>query len=182
MNHPNTPRPDDTHDPSEPLRRAVARYHRPLVAYALSKTGDLERARDAAQDALLALCQQPADRFEREIQPRLAAWLFTVCRHRLIDLHRKERRMTHADPHTLDAPASTGGPAEHAEANDQKAHLLGLVDALPGHQREVVQLRFQGGLAYKDIAEVTGHSVSYVGVILHDAIKQLRQQITTLNA
>ena len=166
------------------LRDAVARYHRPLVAYALSKTGNLQRAQDAAQDTLLRLCQQSAEQLEHDILPRLAPWLFTVCRNAVIDLHRKESRMTATDTHTLDTQpnqATSGGPAAVAEAHDQQDHLLSLVASLPNHQREVVQLRFQGGLAYKEIAEVTGHSTSYVGVLLHDAINALRQQLTTLN-
>ncbi|MEM9347954.1 MAG: sigma-70 family RNA polymerase sigma factor [Planctomycetota bacterium] len=169
--------------PRRHLHDAVARYHRPLVAYAFSQTGDLERARDAAQDTLLRLCQQPAERLEHDILPRLAPWLFTVCRNRVIDLHRKESRMTANPGIEQDAVATAEpGPAEHAAAHDQKSQLLVLVASLPTKHREVVQLRFQGGLAYKDIAEVTGHSVSHVGVLLHEAIVSLRQQLTALNA
>jgi len=199
MNHPGpTPRePNPEADPEptpdgpqigpfharQALQDAIARYHRPLVAYALSRTGNLERARDAAQDTLLRLCQQSAEQLEREILPRLAPWLFTVCRNRVIDLHRKERRMTATDTQQMDqAMPSQNSPADDVEAHDQQDQLLSLVAALPGQQREVVQLRFQGGLAYKEIAEVTGHSTSHVGVLLHEAIKQLRQQMTTLNA
>lgn len=166
------------------LHDAVQRYQRPLVAYARSLTGDLERAREAAQDTLLRLCQQPAETYQADIQPRLSAWLFTVCRNRVIDLHRKEQRMTPTDAQQLDQRRTARGPspADAADTTDQQDHLLGLVQALPEHQREVVQLRFRGGLAYKDIAEVTGHSVSYVGVLLHEAIKQLRTDMTRLNA
>lgn len=164
------------------LQDAVARYHRPLVDYALSQTGNLERARDAAQDTLLKLCQQPAEQLERDILPRLAPWLFTVCRNRVIDLHRKESRMTAPGITQETLATAEPTPADQAEHHDQQDHLLSLVAALPGNQREVVQLRFQGGLAYKEIAEVTGHSVSHVGVLLHEAIKHLRQQLATLNA
>lgn len=94
--------------------------------------------------------------------------------------------MTATDAHSLDHSTTTGeafqGPAQAAEDHDQQDHLLSLVAALPCNQREVVQLRFQGGLAYKEIAEVTGHSVSHVGVLLHEAIKHLRQQLAALNA
>ena len=170
-------------DRHPPLRDAIARYHRPLVAYALSQTGNLQRAQDAAQDTLLTLCQQTNERLEHNILPRLAPWLFTVCRNRVIDLHRKESRMTATDTHQLDHALPSGqGPAEQAEAHDQQDHLLSLVASLPSQQREVVQLRFQGKLAYREIAEVTGHSVSYVGVLLHDAMVSLRQQLTALNA
>lgn len=181
MDHTGPANPADT--TKQALHDAVARYQRPLIAYAHARTGNLERARDAAQETLLSLCQQPADRLEREILPRLAPWLFTVCRNALIDLHRKESRMTPGTGMDNAAIATAEPtPADHAEASDQQDHLLSLVAALPSPQREVVQLRFQGGLAYKDIAEVTGHSISYVGVLLHEAIASLRQQLTTLNA
>ena len=184
MDHPAPAHPGTTPNHPQRLQEAVARYHKPLVSYALSQAGNLERARDAAQDTLLRLCQQPADKFEQDIQPHLAAWLFTVCRNRVIDLHRKEHRMTATDTQSIDQANTSAGPspAEQADTHDQQHHLLGLVDGLPGNQREVVQLRFQGGLAYREIAEVTGQSVSHVGVLLHEAIKQLRQQLTTLNA
>lgn len=169
-------------DTRQALNDAIARYHRPLVSYALSQTGNLQRAQDAAQDTLLRLCQQSAEQLEHDILPRLAPWLFTVCRNAVIDLHRKESRMT-TPGSSQDALATAElSPDDHAEAHDQQDHLLSLVASLPSHQREVVQLRFQGNLAYKEIAEVTGHSVSYVGVLLHDAIQSLRQQLTTLNA
>ena len=96
------PPPASSFNPRQCLQDAVARYHRPLVAYAMSRTGNLERARDAAQDTLLKLCQQSSDKLEQDIQPRLAPWLFTVCRNQVIDLHRKEQRMTATDTHTLD--------------------------------------------------------------------------------
>ena len=187
MDQPANPQDPDAHAGQahrQCLHDAVARYHRPLVAYARANTGDLERARDVAQDTLLRLCQQPPDTFEREIAPRLAAWLFTVCRNRLIDLHRKETRMTPADTQAMDQAnaAATPCPDDHADQHDQQDHLLRLVADLPDHQREVVRLRFQGGLAYREIAEVTGHSTSYVGVLLHEAIKQLRTRMTKLNA
>ena len=184
MDHqaPDAPGASPTH--RQRLQQAVDRYHRPLVSYARSWTGDLQRAQDAAQDTLLRLCQQPPAEFEAYIEPRLAAWLFTVCRNRVIDLHRKERRMTATDTHGIDQAqaAPTTDPAAEADAHDQQDHLLALVAALPTGQREVVRLRFDASLSYKEIAEVTGHSVSHVGVLLHEAIKQLRTEMTQLTA
>lgn len=178
------PPPGPSTDHRQRLHQAVQRYQRPLVAYAMSLTGNPERARDVAQDSLLRLCQQPAEKFEQDIEPRLAAWLFTVCRNRVIDLHRKEHRMTTTDANLIDQTHAlpTPTPADAAAAHDQHDRLLGLVQALPANQREVVQLRFRGELAYREIAEVTGHSVSYVGVLLHEAMKELRSQMTELNA
>ena len=46
--------------------------------------------------------------------------------------------------------------------------------ALPPNQQEVIRLKFQHGLKYKEIAAVTGLSVSNVGFLIHTAIKQMR--------
>ncbi|MFN9433547.1 MAG: RNA polymerase sigma factor [Planctomycetota bacterium] len=41
----------------------------------------------------------------------------------------------------------------------------------------MVQLRLAQGLSYKQIADVTDLSVSHVGVLLHQAVKRLRQSL-----
>ncbi len=46
----------------------------------------------------------------------------------------------------------------------------------PGHQ-EVLRLKLAHGLSYADIAQVTGLSVSHVGVKLHEAMKSLRARL-----
>lgn len=166
----------------EALHDAVERYHRPLVGYARHLLGDAERARDAAQDTLLRMCQQDPAAFERDIQPRLAAWLFTVCRNRAIDMLRKDGRMQPTEPTVMERHADAHGAGRLAEERDTSDALMRLVQTLPDKQREVVQLRFHGQLAYKQIAEVTGHSVSHVGVLLHEAIKTLRQEMTRITA
>jgi RNA polymerase sigma-70 factor (ECF subfamily) len=48
------------------------------------------------------------------------------------------------------------------------------VERLPENQREVIRLKFQSDLSYKEIAEITNLSVSNVGFLLHTGIKRLR--------
>ena len=50
-----------------------------------------------------------------------------------------------------------------------------LIDQLPQQQRELVLLKFEAGLSYKQIGEVRRMSVSNVGVQLHIAIQTLRR-------
>jgi RNA polymerase sigma-70 factor (ECF subfamily) len=51
---------------------------------------------------------------------------------------------------------------------------LALVDSLSPNQREVIRLKFQSDLSYKEIAEITQLSVTNVGFLLHTGLKKLR--------
>jgi hypothetical protein len=55
--------------------------------------------------------------------------------------------------------------------------VLELLATLPRNQREVVYLRFQGGLSYREISAVTGLSVSNVGFLLHTAVRAIRSHL-----
>ena len=69
--------------------QALARYERPLISYAKSITGDWESAKDAVQETFLRLNRENL----KDLEPRLAAWLFAVCRTRAIDYRRKVVRL-----------------------------------------------------------------------------------------
>jgi RNA polymerase sigma-70 factor (ECF subfamily) len=67
------------------------------------------------------------------------------------------------------------GPAARLEAQETSARLLDLLATLPANQQEVVRLKFQSGLSYKEIAAVTELSVSNVGYLIHVALQALRK-------
>ncbi|HEV3004178.1 MAG TPA: sigma-70 family RNA polymerase sigma factor [Pirellulales bacterium] len=156
------------------LRSIVATYEGPLVRYAARITGDVERARDVVQDTFLRLCRQ--DR--AKLDGRLAEWLYTVCRRRALDVERKEHRMRTSLSEPIEScQAREPGHAETLESRDEHAEALRVLGTLPANQQEVVRLKFQSGLAYREIAAITGLSVSNVGYLLHVALKRIREQI-----
>ena len=71
-------------------------------------------------------------------------------------------------------PAQSPHPLEKAESLDLSRLLLSYVACLSPAQQEVLRLKFQSGLSYKEIADVTDKSVNHVGVILHQALKRLK--------
>ncbi len=167
-------------DHAQWVEDALQTYEQPLLRYALRwSRGDLERARDAVQDTFLRLCAQPRER----IEGHLAQWLFTVCRNRLIELLRKEGRMeplTDADMATR--PAADPDPASRTETRDRLQALARLVEELPPRQQELIRLKFQENLSYKEISAITALSVSNVGFLLHTGIQTLRRRIRELEA
>ena len=165
----------DRNSEVEWLRLAVERFASPLTRYAASLTGDADRARDVVQDTFVRLCKQEA----KSLNGRLAEWLFTVCRHRALDLCRKENRLIALTENAWEeAPANEATPAMNAERNDTKDEMLRLITTLPRNQQEVLRLKFQAGLRYEEISRVTNLSVSNVGFLLHTAIKTLREKMS----
>lgn len=153
------------------LRAAVAEYQTPLIRYAARLVGDPDRARDIVQDTFLKLVGQP----QVSVEGHLAEWLFTVCRHRALDVLRKEGRMKRfeegqAERVTSDEPR----PLRVIESAEVQEAVLRLIDGLPANQQEVIRLKFQNGFSYKEISRITALSVSHVGVLIHNAVSRLR--------
>ena len=82
-----------------------------------------------------------------------------------------------ADAYVDVAANGAARPLDLAELHDTSQAVVRMVEHLSDDQQEVIRLRFQHGLSYQQIAEVTGHSVSNVGVLIHTAIKKLRLQM-----
>ena len=156
------------------INAVVQQYERPLVRYAAQIVGDLERGRDVAQDTFLRLCKQDRE----QLDGHLVEWLYTVCRNRALDVRRKESRMKSMTAEQTSVQESRDmDQAAVAEQQDTTTRVLEFVDQLTENQREVVRLKFQHGLSYKEIAAVTELSVSNVGFLIHTAIKKLRVEL-----
>jgi RNA polymerase sigma-70 factor (ECF subfamily) len=150
----------------------VDRYEGPLTIYAARLLGDADTARDVVQDTFLRLC---AVHDRETLTPRLAEWLFTVCRNRALDVLRKERRMSHLSQEQIQLRQTPlPGPLDVAEHKEQAARVLDLLESLPPNQREVIRLKFQSGFSYQEISRISGLSVSNVGYLIHHGMKTLR--------
>jgi RNA polymerase sigma-70 factor (ECF subfamily) len=168
---PNTRAP--THEPSGFLERIFAEQQAPLVRYATRLLGDPDRARDVVQDTFVKLMAQPPD----AIDGHAVEWLFTVCRHRALDVLRKEGRMKRFEDGQVErVTASEPRPGRALEQDETHATILRLIDRLPPNQQEVVRLKFQNGFSYKEISRITELSVSNVGFLIHTAVARLRTE------
>ena len=159
--------------------RAVDRYERPLITYVAHLAGDVERARDVVQETFVRLCSAKRD----EVEPRLAQWLFTVSRNLAIDARRKERRMhrmSDTEPGTI-RPAGGAAfgpdPADAAARGDSVSQVLRSLAQLPPVQQEVIRLKFQHGLSYREIGEVLNLTATNVGFLIHTGLKTVRRRL-----
>lgn len=152
----------------------LLRYEGPLLKYAQRLMNCPDQARDVVQETFLRLCREPAMARETHI----AEWLFTVCRNYALDLKRKDRRMNPAASADIgNTQSPTPEPDREAEHNETTARVLSLVKALPDNQQAVLMLKFQAALSYREIAGVTGLSVSNVGYLIHQGLTTLRRHL-----
>jgi RNA polymerase sigma-70 factor (ECF subfamily) len=170
-----SPRPrDPAHEDTGFLPRTFAEQQAPLVRYATRLLGgDADRARDVVQDTFVKLMAQPP----AAIDGHAVEWLFTVCRHRALDVLRKEGRMKRFEEGEVErVVTSEARPGSQLEAAETQATILGMIEHLPRNQQEVVRLKFQNGFSYKEIARITELSVTNVGFLIHTAVARLRRE------
>jgi RNA polymerase sigma-70 factor (ECF subfamily) len=134
--------------------------------------GDLEEARDAAQESLVKVCTR-LKQFRGEAQ--FATWL-----HRLVVNTCRDRmafqRVRRAEPLELDeeAPADVDDPSHAAMLGDLRRDLADALSRLSNDQRIAVVLRDSFGLSYKEISRVARMPVGTAKCYVHRARARLR--------
>jgi RNA polymerase sigma factor (sigma-70 family) len=155
------------------MRALLERFELPLLQYATRIIGDPDRARDVVQETFVRLQRDGADLYDAAP----AKWLFTVCRNGALNVCRKERRMTYLEEEILEAqPGAEPPPSARIEQTEARGFLMQILASLPARQQEVLQLKFQNDLSYQEIADITKTSANSVGVLIHTALKTLRQR------
>jgi len=80
----------------------------------------------------------------------------------------------------LSVRADSADPLAAMEKYESTAEVMQMLEKLPENQKEAITLKFGHGLSYKEIAEITGHSVSNVGVLIHTGLKAMRARLVTI--
>ncbi len=153
------------------VMQALSDHERALLRFAATIVGP-DEARDIVQDTFLELCKARRE----DVADHLVPWLFTVCRNRAVSSRRGKKRNVDVEE-VMSIASIEVGPHGELEKKEAGQTVSALIAELPERTREVVALKFAGGLSYKEIAEVTGLSVSHVGVILHEALTKVRERM-----
>jgi RNA polymerase sigma-70 factor (ECF subfamily) len=154
------------------LDALVERYSPRVNRLASQLIGDLEEARDAAQESLVKVCTR-LKQFRGEAQ--FATWL-----HRLVVNTCRDRmafqRVRRAEPLELDehAVADDADPSNAAVLTDLRHDLADALSRLSADQRIAVVLRDSFGLSYKEISRVARMPVGTAKCYVHRARARLR--------
>ena len=161
-------------------RQLVARFQRPVFNLVARMVRDHGLAEDLAQDAFVKAFDRLAT-FRAE-QGKFSNWMFKIAHNTAIDHLRKATLDTvpldapeadEPDYHAILADPRSATPLEGAIRSDLARDIGSAIERLRPEYREVVVLRHQEGLAYDEIADVTGLPLGTVKTYIHRARKEL---------
>lgn len=174
-------RPDQasTEPAWESIEELFAALESPLLGYALRLTGQLSVAEDLVQEAFMKLHEH----FDEVREPR--RWLYRTVHNMALNQLRQAGKVV-----PLEVPAANGASPPAADAADpqplpdeQIARLEGIglvrlsLETLDERSRELVRLKFNEDLSYKEIGARTGLKIGHVGYLLHHALKAIAAEL-----
>ena len=135
----------------------------------------LLRDRSAAEDVTSQAFER-AYRKRRTYRPgrgSMDAWVFGIARNAALDELRKRKRraVLEVDPEDTVSPT----PEDQAEFALRRETVRAALGSLDGQERDLIALKFAGGLSNAEIARVLGMSESNAGTRLHRTITKLRE-------
>jgi len=154
-----------------------------LLRYAYRFLKNRENARDAVQEAFVrfhkATVKKPLG-FKSQIS-NPTAWLYTITRNLCLDQLRSKRHKSEVllgEDHDIDDFAGHAESPHNEVAKTEEMKMMKCaINNLDDRYREVLVLKMEHEKSYKEIAEIMNISVSNVGFILHNAIKQLKTEM-----
>lgn len=153
----------------------VAAYLPRVFAMARSRVKSHDVAEEVAQSVFVTVASKlPAGGYTE--QGRFEPWLFRVTMNRIRDEVRRQKR--HADP--TDPIVFGDRPSTPADAHpdgpvSEVIRLRSALAELGEDDRQVIELRHQGGLSFKQIADVLDEPLGTVLARHHRALKKVRQ-------
>jgi len=150
-----------------------ARYSGPLYSLAYQVTGADRFAQDVVQEVFVALWRD-ANRFDPS-RGAVAPWLFSLARHKAIDLVRREanirKRTADVD---LELHESDDDVDQETWQRIRKEKVLAAIEELTPVQREALELAFFGGLTHVEVADRLAIPLGTAKTRIRSALLRLR--------
>jgi RNA polymerase sigma-70 factor (ECF subfamily) len=154
------------------LESVMNQYQSALLRYATRVLNNEDAAQDVVQETFIRLHSNMEKIAERGVH--LKGWLFRTTHNAAVDYIRREsrRRLLHQRQSAEEDPHG-----ENNVTDERKELVLQYLNVLKPKEREVLVLRLQEGMSYREIAAVLKRSEGYVGTLIHTATKKLTQSL-----
>lgn len=158
------------------------RYEESLLRFSGKLLGDADRAQDVVQEAFLTVVRHPGKLLGVE---SCHNWLLRVTRNiGITHLRRDSRARRHAERaaerNASDAEETESARATTLEKDETRLRVREEIAKLNPRHRELLMLKIEENKSYREIAEITGLTVTNVGYLLHMAMKELTRRLTPL--
>ncbi len=153
-------------------------YFDKIYRYVTIKIGDRTEAEDMTQQVFLKALESISS-FKWKGVP-FSAWLYRIAHNQVVDYYRRQKKR----PDTLKDDAvviSDSNPQQIAERNLDMEQVMSATQKLTDSQREVISLRFSGGLSTGEVANIMGKSQGAIKALQHSAIVALRKTLLVEN-
>jgi RNA polymerase sigma-70 factor, ECF subfamily len=147
-------------------------YYDKVARYIYSRIGDKSEAEDLASEVFLKALE--SIKTYREQGVPIQAWLFRIARNLIIDRYRRTNKYRTVPIDEMEIK-SDADPAAAAVTNLEIERVKTAMQHLTEQQREVVQLRFFGGLTSQEVAGILDKSHGAVREMQSAALEKLRQ-------
>lgn len=160
-----------TDSTKEAIEEVLRQCEAPLLAYAIKMVRDGEQAQEIVQEAFVRLHASYAE----VATPR--PWLYRTVFNLAMTHHREQQKVVLVgfapkETSKAETPISPA-PDERMMRMEAMAQVRACVEQLDDRSQQLVRLRFEDGLSYKQMSECTGLTVTNVGYILHKSLKKL---------
>jgi RNA polymerase sigma-70 factor, ECF subfamily len=146
-------------------------YYRKVARYVFVRIGDRSEAEDLASEVFVKALDSLKTYQERGLP--MQAWLFRIAHNLVVDHLRKATRQK-AVPLEDTQIYDESDPVTAAETNLEMARVNQAMQSLTEEQREVVRLRFFGGLTSKEVSKVLDKSDGAVREMQRASLEKLR--------
>jgi RNA polymerase sigma factor (sigma-70 family) len=147
--------------------RSVEEHADSVYRFIHANLKDKDRSDDIVQDSFEKLWRHVA-----EINfPVVKSWLFSTAYHNMIDIIRKEKKMTYLEK------AYEYNLVDESQYNDLNEILHTAIGRLPEQQKTSILLRDYEGYSYKEIGEITGQTEAQVKINIYRGRLALKSYI-----
>ena len=136
------------------------------------RTSNIKDAQDLTQEVFIK-AWKGLPKYKRTKTPFLG-WLFTISHNRIIDYYRTKKDHAYLDNEII-IEDSKKGPEELAELQFTQQEIRKVILQLPADQQQVIFMSFIEGFTYKEIAATLNKSEGNIRVIIHRALKRMRE-------
>jgi RNA polymerase sigma-70 factor (ECF subfamily) len=151
------------------------RYFDKVYGYLVFKLGAAADAEDLAGQVFLKALESLGG-YKWTGVP-FQAWLFRIAHNLLVDhLRRKTKRVNEPLDETLPDRRHTVDPEVMLQEKVTRQGLLAAVERLTELQKQVISLKFAGGLSNAQVARLMGKTEGAVKALQHAALQSLHRQ------